>query len=475
MLRMFLASTLALGTMASALAQPATFRAGAATSNVTPRLGSSINGGMNNVIAAHVHDELHARCLVLDDGKTKVAFVVVDSCMVPREVVLEAKKRINERTRIAPDHVTISATHTHSAPASAGVFQSDPNLEYLPFLAERIADGVQRAATELAPAEVGWGAGSVPDEVFNRRWHLKPDVKLLNPFGQPDQVKMNPGAGGADLVKPAGPTDPGLSVLAVRTPQGRPIAVLANYSLHYVGGVGPGHVSADYFGMFAERLRELLDVGPADPPFVALMTNGTSGDINNIDFRAPRKPQPPYERCQAVADKVAREAARVVREVKYQAHADLAARSAELTLKVRKPTAEELARAAEIVARAKGPTMQGLEEVYARETLLIAGYPDTVPVTVQAARVGGLGIATIPCEVFVEIGLKVKAESPLKPTFTISLANGYNGYLPTKAHHELGGYETWRARSSYLEVDAADKIAAQALDLLRALATAPSP
>ena len=55
---------------------------------------------------------------------------------------------------------------------------------------------------------------------------------------------------------------------------------------------------------------------------------------------------------------------------------------------------------------------------------------------------------------FVEIGLEIKKKSPLKPTFTIELANGYNGYLPTPEQHELGGYETWRARSSYLEVDA---------------------
>ena len=134
-----------------ALAQPMTFRAGAATSNVTPRLGSSINGGMSDVIAAHVHDELHARCLVLDDGQARVAFVVVDSCMVPREVVQAAKAKIAERSGIAPDHVTISATHTHSAPASTPVFQSDANDDYVPFLVDRIADDGQLPGAQ--PAE----------------------------------------------------------------------------------------------------------------------------------------------------------------------------------------------------------------------------------------------------------------------------------------------------------------------------------
>ncbi|HRK35584.1 MAG TPA: hypothetical protein PLJ47_13385, partial [Candidatus Hydrogenedentes bacterium] len=108
-------------------------------------------------------------------------------------------------------------------------------------------------------------------------------------------------------------------------------------------------------------------------------------------------------------------------------------------------------------------------EIYARETVLLAEYPDTVPVTVQALRIGNWGIAAIPCEVFVEIGLDIKANSALKPAFTIELANGYNGYLPTAAHHELGGYETWRARSSYLEVGAADAIQSAALELLSQL------
>ena len=84
----------------------------------------------------------------------------------------------------------------------------------------------------------------------------------------------------------------------------------------------------------------------------------------------------------------------------------------------------------------------------------------------QAIRIGELGIVANPCETFVEIGLEIKKKGRLSPTFTIELANGYNGYLPTPAQHKLGGYETWRARSSYLEVAAAPKIAAAMLELL---------
>lgn len=470
--RLPLALLLAAGTVAlSAAAQERpVFRAGAATSNITPRLGTSINGGMSDQRAQQVHDELHARCLVLDDGKTRVAFAVTDSCMLPREVTEAARQAIQEETGIPAGNVLISATHSHSTGTCAPVFQSEPDPEYPRFVARRIADGVRRAAVSLAPAHVGWGSGSVPDEVFNRRWRMKPGFDLTNPFGTQDQVRMNPPAASDQLVEPAGPTDPEVAILSVTTPQGRPVALLANYSLHYVGGVGPGHISADYFGMFADRVQQLLGADRQDPPFVGMMSNGTSGNINNINFREKAQPRATYEKIRIVADKVAAEAHRVYQGIRHREWVPLKAATAELRLGVRKPTAPELERARGILAQSPGP-LTTMPQIYARETVQMAEYPDQVPVMLQALRIGDLAITAIPCEVFVEIGLELKQRSPVKPTFTVSLANGYNGYLPTPEHHALGGYETWRAKSSYLEVQASRKITDRLLELLRELGT----
>ncbi|NUM53391.1 MAG: neutral/alkaline non-lysosomal ceramidase N-terminal domain-containing protein [Candidatus Hydrogenedentes bacterium] len=464
----FFAAAVTVAAVAGAQDAPNQFRAGAAASNVTPWLGVSIAGHMNDRIATHVHDELHARCLVLDDGTTKIAFAIVDSCMVPREVVEDAKNRIQSATGIAPDHVLISATHTHSAACATPVFQSDPDPEYKKYLAVKVADGVRRAVNNLAPAKIAWGAGSVPDQVFNRRWKMKEGTIGPNPFGKVDKVQMNPPRASENLVEPAGPTDPEVPFVFVKGVDDRPIALLANYSLHYVGNDG-GAVSADYFGMFAERIKQLLGARELDPPFIGAMTNGTSGNINNINFREASQSQPPYAQMKFVADKVAQNVFDAAQKLEWHDRVTLDAATQELQLGVRKPSPEELAEAKEIVRKAEGREMKTLPEIYARESVLIADYPDTVPVTIQALRIGDLGIAAVPCEVFVEIGLDIKANSALKPAFTIELANGYNGYLPTAAHHELGGYETWRARSSYLEVGAADKIQATALELLAQL------
>ena len=179
---------------------------------------------------------------------------------------------------------------------------------------------------------------------------------------------------------------------------------------------------------------------------------------------------PPYAKIRIVADAVAQEAARVAGAIEYRPWVSLAMREARLRLGRRTTPRDEVERAKFILSKAKGPALQGLEEIYARETVLLAEYPPYIETIVQALRIGELGIATSPCETFVETGLAIKAESPLKPTFTIELANDYAGYLPTAEHHELGGYETWRARSSFLAVDAEAKIRSKALELLKQVA-----
>ncbi|MFO7973531.1 MAG: neutral/alkaline non-lysosomal ceramidase N-terminal domain-containing protein [Candidatus Hydrogenedentota bacterium] len=431
------------------------FQAGAAASNVTPPLGVSLGGSMRDRTATHIRDELHARCLVLDDGDTRIALVLVDNCVIPRHIFDSAKELVQEETGIPADHVLMAATHSHTTPTTTGIFQSEPNKDYIPFLIRRIADGVRRAVNNLEPARIAWGSGNLPDEVFNRRWHLKPGTMPENPFGtRDDKVKMNPPRGSEALVRPAGPIDPEIMFIAVESKDGRPIALLANYSLHYVGGIPGNHVSADYFGVFADRIQELLDADRLEPPFVGIMSNGTSGDINNINFREPRESKAPGEQMTHVAHAAAEVVHKAYANLEWQDGVHLDAAAKELQLGVRLPTEEEVARGREIMAAAEGPEMKSLAEIYARETVLLSEYPEKVKLLVQALRIGDLSIAAIPCEVFAETGLEIKEKSPFAKTFTIELANGYNGYLPTPEQHALGGYETWRARSSCLEVPA---------------------
>jgi hypothetical protein len=201
-----------------------------------------------------------------------------------------------------------------------------------------------------------------------------------------------------------------------------------------------------------------------------MLSNGTSGDINNSDFFHKVQPRyAPYEKIYLVANDVAAAALKAYQQIKWQEHAPITMKEQSLELGVRKPTAAEVAQAKKLLTTAKrlaDGSYYLQPDVYANETVAMYDYPATVNAKLQAIRIGTLGITAIPCEVFVEIGLELKARSPFKSTFTIELANGYNGYLPTAEHHKLGGYETWRARSAYLAEDSAAKITTTLLQML---------
>lgn len=440
------------------------FRAGAAASNITPPLGPPVVGAGSTVPTSNVHDELHARALVLDDGATRFALVVCDSSGISASICDKAREFIaaDKAIQIPPENVMVSATHTHSGPNANAANYSD-------FLAHRIADSVHRAISNLRPAKIGWGSVDEPSELFNRRWYVDDPELLKNPFGGIDTVMMNPPRGSKALVKPAGSIDPEVSFLSLQSLDGKPIALLANYSLHYVGGAAAGEISADYFGMFASRIGELLGAEPGFPPFVGIMSNGTSGDVNNSDRRSKEPPRVPYEKMREVAEKLAQGVAKANQEVTFQQWVPLGVASRELPLNPRKADKKMMEYAAKILAHPDD--VSG----YPRDALKYAAYVErmgkgdySVPRLLQVFRIGDLGIATIPFETFVETGLRIKKESPFQDAFTIELANGAGGYLPTPDQHKLGGYETWFG-TNRVQLDASEKIVEAILGMMKEL------
>lgn len=444
------------------------FLAGAATSNITPPLGELIVGGWEPTPARQIHDELHARCLVLDDGTTKLVIVICDNVGIPNEVFDAAKAELHKATEIPIANMLMASTHTHSATTARGeskVIQLDELTPYQQFLSSRIADGVRRAIGHLQPARIGWGSVLEPSEVFNRRWFVTDPSLASNPFGGVDQVRMNPPRANPALDRQAGPVDPEVSFVSVQSVDGNPIALLANYSLHYVGGVPNGEVSADYFGYFARGIAKRLGASESTPPFVGMLSNGTSGDVNNIDFRIKNpKRYGSYEKMQEVAEKVADRVYEAHSGIEFHDWVKLSAASTQLTLKVRKPTEEMLAYFAELENATDETPRHRREAIYAQRIAKLLEAPDTVDVQLQTLGIGDLGIAAIPFETFTETGLELKEKSPRKKTFTIELANGSFGYLPTPRQHRFGGYETWLG-TNYVQLDASERIVETLLGL----------
>lgn len=440
-------------------AEPA-FRAGAAVVDITPpKLPVLVNGGMLSRYVDKIKTKVHARSVVLSDGDSQVAIVVADSCMMGRPLLDEAKALAAQKTGIPADRILISATHAHSAPASMGCLGTEADPDYVPFLREKLVEAIAAGKANLQPARIGFAKANAAEFTALRQWIRRPDRIAEDPFGNLTvRANMHAGRIWDDVTGESGPEDPDLSLISVQTKEGKPLAVLANFSMHYFGDKD---ISADYFGLFAEGLKKRIAPGSS---FVGIMSHGCSGDIYRVDYTVPEKdrPKPAIEEYTSGLLDIAMKA---YAGIEYQADASIAMAERRMTLNYRVPDKQRLEWAQRIVAGmgdrlAKTPT-----EVYAREQIILHERQKT-EIVVQALRIGEIGIATTPNETYAITGLKIKAASPLPHNMVIELANGGDGYIPPPEMHAWGGYNTWAARSAGLEIMAEAKITAAAIELM---------
>lgn len=445
------------------------FRAGAAVVDVTPtNYPVLVNAMFTERSATNAIDPLEVRALALDDGDTRLIIAVVDTCMIARDLIDGAKEQASRATGIPTDKMLVSATHTHSAPSAMGCLGSRQDTNYAAFLLPRIAEAIIRATQKLQPARIGWGAVDDWEHTFNRRWIRRPDKMFADPFGDRNvRAHMHPGYESPDAVGPSGPVDPGLSVIAVQSPDGRPLALLANYSQHYYGSP---LLSSDYYGRFRNHVAALLGAPEGGPTntFVAMMSQGTSGDLMWMDYSAPATNIGYDAYAKAVAEKVAD----IVRHLQFHDWVPLKMAERTLTLNYRVPDETRLAWARKTALSFAGRLPQSQPEIYALEAIHLHERQRT-ELKLQALRIGDLGITVLPNEVFALTGLRLKAQSPFPTTFNIELANGAEGYIPPPEQHKLGGYTTWPARTAGLEVQAEPRIVETLLRLLEEVSGQP--
>lgn len=450
----------------------AEFRVGAIVVDVTPtKFPVLVNGGMLSRTADSVHTPINARAIVLADDDTELAIVVVDSCMMPRPLLDEVKKLAADATGIAADHILISATHTHTAPSTLACLGTDADPEYVPFLRGKLVEAITLAKARLEPAAAGYAVANAAEFTALRRWIRRPDRVDLDPFGNPTvRANMHAGRVWSDVVGESGPEDPDFSMISFRSVDGRPIALLANFSMHYFGDKALG---ADYFGLFCDGFQAAVaeEIEEGKPSFVAALSHGCSGDIWRRDYTRPES-EWGNPTIQEYTDKLLELALEAYRGITYESDLPVAMLETRLPMKYRVPDKQRLEWAQRIVDAMGDRLPKTTEEVYAREQLMLHQAQST-EVVVQGIRIGEIGIATTPTETYAITGLKIKAQSPLKHTMVFDLANGGDGYIPPPEHHLFGGYNTWAARSAGLEVMAEPRIAEAAIHLLEQLADAP--
>jgi neutral ceramidase len=483
--------------------------AGAAVLDITPPLGVPLAGSFNARFAADVDDPLFARAVVLEDERGpdgRLAVVACDLICMPGETVRAARELIARAGHVPAERIMIAATHTHTAPSPAGLLGTPRADAYMDALPGRLATAVGMAAQRLRPARAAWGSGHESGVIFNRRFRLRDGT-----------VRMNPGRLNPEIVGPVGPIDPQLGVLWLEDEAGAPLALISNFTLHYIGTDHGDHVSADYFGAYAGWMQRIYG-----PQLVPLLLNGAQGDINGVDVHDPDQGSG-ARLARRVAGIVAGETLRVVERRRPVAEVPLGAASARFSVPRKGITPDDLEVAARLLALPETvpaaelrqraglgpsgpfswvvgqPLPDNALRLYARECQYLAALPEQLQTEVQALRIGGCAMVSLPGEPFVELGLTIKARSPFAPqgkatpspaspggpaapgsagqgqgvTFVVGLANDYVGYIGTRrAIAEEGSYETWAARSSLPAAGAGETMVDVAASLLERLASA---
>lgn len=415
-------------------------RMGAAEVDITPPVGAPLAGYYTNRLATGVHDPLHVKAMVLEQGGVKIAIAACDLVSLPRDISEAARNTVRQQIGLMPDHVMISATHAHTTP----VILTTPSRyslqgkakeiarSYTDSLAGKIAQAIVDANARLEPVRMRAGVGKETTLSFNRRYFMKDGSVGWNPG------KLNP-----KIVGPAGPIDPDLPVLYFESPDGAtPVAAYVNFGLHQdtTGGL---NLSAD----FSYTLGQVLKIVKGED-FFPMFTIGAAGNVNHLDV-SRKEPQSGYQEASRIGAVLAGDVLKVVQaspvlEVNQIRVSDEVLKmpvphytQAEIDWATRTQAAYNTAKAAPFLDLVKAARIL---ELNARQ-----GKP--LDAEVQVFALGDkVAIVGFPGEMFAEFGLQLKEDSPFPLTILAELANGALVYIPNRVAYEEGNYEATAAR-----------------------------
>lgn len=429
---------------------------GAARVKITPPLGIPLAGYYHERGSSGVHDDLYARAIVMEKDGTKAAMVSLDLISTRRSFVEQSRQLIERETGIPESHVMISATHAHTGPVlsntsrriDAGGPTGELIVRFTDALAGRIAKVVAEANRRLIPAKASAAIGHEDSIAFNRRFHMKDGSVGWNPG------KLNP-----SIIKPAGPIDPEVPVVFFSSPGDGPIATYVNYAVH-LDNVGGLEISADVPFTLTELLAEIHG-----PESVTLFTAGTCGDVNHIDVTWGAR-QKGHENAARMGIILAGEVLRAWPNLQ-PVDGPLSVRSEMVDLALPAISSDEIEESKRIVGKTSDNTRANFMKLVNAHKILDVAERDGKPlrVEVQVITLGDqLAWVALPGEIFVQLGLDLKMDSPFPQTMVAELANGSIGYVPNVRAYPQGNYEVVSARCA---VGSGEKLVETAVRLLK--------
>jgi hypothetical protein len=421
---------------------------GAASVNLEADDSMVIAGGITPGKATGQEGELRVVAVVLaQPNGPRLALVMCDILMITRDLLDPVVQDIEQATGIPATHVLINCTHTHHAPSTMAVHGYGRDEPFCRTVQRAILEAVRQANARRSPELCGFW------------FHLGHEETV----GQNSRVRLEDGeiywVGARDgFVRPTGPFDPELPVLAFRDPSNRLRALLFNHSTHTIGTRQPGRRSPSFYGLAAQELETELGG-------VVGFLEGASGSTHNLAL---------------TADEATRRMKEAVRVAFGQAEPRPVRRLAALKrpFHFRVRDFDEAAEDAAVHRYGEKYCGGGAETVIQvfrnmRQTLA-PQRGQSRQTWLQTLLIGDVALVAVPAELFTQFGLDIKNRSPFRHTCVVELANDWIGYLPNLEGHKLGGYQVWTGLHSYAEPGTGERLVDEAIAMLRELMQAPT-
>ena len=375
--------------------------AGAAKVVITP-FPMSGYGGRNDPFKG-VHDDIYARVVVFSDGKNKAAIISTELVGISNIFWLETTEAIEKKTGIRKEFIFLSAVHNHNGP-STNVYNESNTPEvaaYTKELRDKIVSTTAAALKSMVPVNIGVGKGECKMNINRRAQNGKGQISLgLNPYG---------------------PCDQEVGVIRIDDKAGKPVSIIMNWPCHAVV-LGPKNymITGDWPGAASRYVEKDFSES-----FVAPVTIGASGDINplygpHIDFE---KNSAYAFGKDAIGEDLGKESLRVAKEMKMISDGEISAAQRVISV-----TAKD----DDVPGRFQQPnsTRNGVLEI-----------------RLSALKIGNIILTGVSGEVFNQISVRMRKQSPYTSTFMITHCNGSSGYLVTEESYAEGGYEVNSTRA----------------------------
>ncbi len=426
--------------------------------DITPPLGTYLQGYQYLREADGILDPLFASALAVSDGEMTAVIISADLVGLPYQTCDTIRKNIEEKFGIPYENVFVSCTHIHTGPICSlkreGFSEAVMNT-----IIEKLSWLPKIALDDMKPAELYVNSADSPvDIAFIRRFRMKDG-----------SVKTNPGFLNPDIDHPLGEPDKRIA-LAYFKRENAPEIALVNFQVH-PDVIGGNKFSADFPG-FVRRTYEA-----AVENSLCMYINGTQGDTNHFNVNTPENElRTGYEFARHMGRTIAGTAMALRAMAKKVESVPVRVVQNNVVVYYNKGTPEEVEK-----ARVTYKLYQEgrVEEIWPTDdmmrTTLVAEaqrlvatseLPDTRELYVAGISFGDFALVGFPGEPFTDIGREVKAASPFKMTFASCCANGYEAYFPVESAFDEGGYE---ARGSSLKKGTAERLISGGIEVLNKL------